>query len=393
MLKTTVFGGLIPKASGIRLPDNAAQIAQDLMPAAAEFRPVADDLTVIANTGHTGAHTIFRLQRDSSGALNTSVGTLSTWRIDDGYVSYARGQVNQDLTERTVKSFDNGSAAPRMIDAQGGDRLLGVPRPAAAPTIAVNVVDEFTSDEKSQGIDEALLYIKNNVAVDMQPVWLGADHPGTSLPGYVDRDNTIDGDPSEAQQLRVFQLASSGGANSGGITDTFTGLGATNYQWVLDPTLGGFYGTAGASPAWATEGRDLWLIPFHAYGMTYSFDTAAMTTTLATMADIPPADGVPLMTTEQVTEVMGMVTTLIGQYDTAAQPKINALKAQVQSLEAMLGGGGAAQVTASIQDFYSSTATQDKLDAAFAQFAEAVWNQALQVHNFVPFTDITGGGA
>jgi hypothetical protein len=316
------------------------------------------------------------------------------WIVKAGEMSFVKAQINDDTTERTYATFDDGSAAPRVYDASDlvTGRLLGVPAPANAPTVTVNVVDEFTTDEKNQGIDAALLYIKNNVAVDMQPVWLGADHPGTSVPGYVDRDNTINGDPDEAQQLRVFQLASSGGANSGGITDTFSDLDATHYQWVLDPTLGGFYGTAGASPAWATENRDLWLVPFHAYGLTYTFNTAAMTTTLAAMAHIPPEDGVPLLTTDQVTEVMGMVTDLVDQYDTQAQPKINALKAQVQSLEAMLGGGGAAQTKAALEGFYADSGTQDILDAAFSNFAEAVWNQAVQVHNYVPYTDITGGG-
>lgn len=392
VIRITNFGGLVPKASARALPDDAAQTAQDLQADTREFRPLNADSTAVANTGINNPKTIHRLARKADGSFNTDMG--SGWIVKAGEMSFVKAQINDDTTERTYATFDDGSAPPRVYDATDlvTGRLLGVPAPTIAPTATVNVVDEFTTDEKNQGIDAALLYIKANVAQDMQPVWVGADHPGVDTPGYVDRDNTINLDPYEAQQLRVFQLASSGGANTGGITDTFASQDASHYQWVLDPTLGGFYGVAGASPGWATAGRDLWLIPFHAYGLKYTFDTAAMTTTLATMAHIPPEDGVPLLSSDQVTAVMSMVTDLIAQYDAGAQPKINAIRAQVQSLVAMLGGGGSAQMKTALEAFYASAGTQATLDTAFSQFAEAVWNQALQVHNYVPFTDITGGG-
>lgn len=142
VLKIENFGGELPSVSPRALPADAAQTNRNLFLAPREFRPLATDLTVAAC--EDGTKTLHRFARGASGEFNTNPAT--GWISSTQERSYVKGQVNDERTERTYFTFDDGSARPRAIDATGADRLLGVPRPASL-TATVNVVDEFTPDE------------------------------------------------------------------------------------------------------------------------------------------------------------------------------------------------------------------------------------------------------
>jgi hypothetical protein len=72
-------------------------------------------------------------------------------------------------------------------------RLLGVPRPASAPTATVNVNDEFTTEERTASIQAAQTYMRNIVAVAMQPLFRGSpsDDPVDYRPGLTPTAGSI----------------------------------------------------------------------------------------------------------------------------------------------------------------------------------------------------------
>ncbi len=152
VLKITNFGGRVPRVSPRALPDGAAQQYRNLLATSVELRPLAGDKTVAAAT--PGAKTLYRLGRDAEGALRG--GDTDGWLTDAADKNHVKGQLNDDATERTVVSWNDGSAAPRVIDAKGADRLLGVPAPASVGVTA-NITDEFTRDEALTWVDDELV--------------------------------------------------------------------------------------------------------------------------------------------------------------------------------------------------------------------------------------------
>lgn len=152
VLKIQSFGGLVPRVSPRALPAGAAQRYENLLATSTELRPLPGDKTVAA--GLAGARTLYRLGRTPAGALRT--GDTDGWLSDVDDKSYVKGQLNDDATERTVVTWNDGAQPPRVIDAKGADRPLGVPAPPQLST-AHNAVDEFTRDEALAWVDEELV--------------------------------------------------------------------------------------------------------------------------------------------------------------------------------------------------------------------------------------------
>lgn len=151
-LKITQFGGQVPRVSPRALPAGAAQRYENLLATSTELRPLPGDKTVAA--GLAGARTLYRLGRTPAGTLRT--GDTDGWLSDVDDKSYVKGQLNDDATERTVVTWNDGAQPPRVIDATGADRLLGVPAPPKL-TLTANVTDEFTRDEALAWVDEELV--------------------------------------------------------------------------------------------------------------------------------------------------------------------------------------------------------------------------------------------
>ena len=151
-LKITQFGGLVPRVSPRALPAGAAQQYENLLATSSELRPLQGDRTVAPAT--PGALTLYRLSRNADGTLRTS--DSAGWITDVADKNYVKGQLNDDATERTVVTWNDGAQPPRVIDAAGADRPLGVPAPPQLST-AHNAVDEFTRDEALAWVDEELV--------------------------------------------------------------------------------------------------------------------------------------------------------------------------------------------------------------------------------------------
>lgn len=152
VLKITNFGGRVPRMSPRALPDGAAQRYENLLATSAELRPLAGDKTVAGAV--PGAKTLYRLGRNADGTLRD--GDTDGWLTDAADKNHVKGQLNDDATERTVVVWNDGAQAPRVIDAKGADRVLGVPAPASI-SVTANIVDEFTREEALAWVDSDLV--------------------------------------------------------------------------------------------------------------------------------------------------------------------------------------------------------------------------------------------
>lgn len=383
-LVTSNFGGLVPKLSARKLPDAASQTASNLTPDTPEFRPIKDDLTVVSASGVTNPKTIYRLQRNSDGTLNENVTSAATWKINAGLRSYARVPLNDDTTERTVMTYDDGSAPARVIDAQGTDRQLGVPAPTDAPECTVTVTEQFSTDDRESLLNQIYQGIVGLVYDASAGVWVGGTRPGTSTPGFMDL-LTIDGENLN-EQVRMFRLTSTGGANTGTVTDGYVGSSAAQYQtWVFDTSMWAGFATSPPSgttwPAWAGANKDHRFIPFIAYGGSITVDAAALRTTLAAII-MPGTVSTPLFTSDQLDDIDDKVDQVMSAMDDAAAPKISQLKSQVDSMHTLLSGGADAAHAAAVAAFYAKTEISDKFDTAILNLAESAWNQAVQANAY-----------
>lgn len=177
VIKIDNFGGELPSVSPRALPANGAQENRNLYLGTSEFRPLAQD-TSVASTAN-GTRTLHRFARDASGNFNTNPST--GWITSTQERSYVKGQINDERTERTYLTFDDGSARPRVIDATGADRLLGVPRPASL-AVSANITDELTSEEASNFLyGEAAEAIR--AAIEASAIDPGPNEPNTRRSG------------------------------------------------------------------------------------------------------------------------------------------------------------------------------------------------------------------
>ncbi|THJ32416.1 hypothetical protein E8K88_12005 [Lampropedia aestuarii] len=147
----TNFGGEIPRVSPRVLPAQAAQLNRNLLATSVEFRPLLGDAHI--QSAPSGALSVYRLARQADGQLRSD--PAQGWLIDASDKSHVKGQVNDDATERTAVSWNAGTQRPRIIDATGADRLLGVPPPPVL-SLTLNEAVQFTREDADLWADETL---------------------------------------------------------------------------------------------------------------------------------------------------------------------------------------------------------------------------------------------
>lgn len=391
VIRVTNFGGLYPRAQPRALPADGAQAASNLLATTREFRPLASDTTVVSASGVSNPLTIFRLQRKADGTLNTDFTSAAAWKTYAAELSFAKGQLNDDLTDRHYYTRNDGSAPPRWLDATGEDRPLGVPAPEAAPAVVVNVVDEFTPDDRGTALDAARQQVLNIVRSNASPVWRGAAHPGTGVDGYADQVSS-NGFAIEnpAVMIRAYRLSGAGGV----ITDSYCAADESQFSWVFDPLLAGHSGPAAAAPAWAGgAGTEHYYLSFSAYGLTYNIDTGAIQTALEAIAMPGTDDGTKLFTSDQVDTMTATLDAYADPDGPVIKPRIDALASAVNSLKALLDGGQQFSLVAQTTAFYSKTDVAAEIDAALANAKEAIWAAADAIARSSLPPDFGGAGS
>ena len=193
VIKINNFGGEVPSLSARALPADKARISYNLYPGVDEFRPLLENKDV-ATVGSSNPLSLFRLDRKPDGTLNDDHAT--GWLTYAGLRSFAKGQINDDLTGRTYYSFDDGSAPPRVMDAgvnpardglaasAAVDKPLGVPAPNA-PKVELLVGDELTPDEYAGVMQIKTAEITQAVRANAAFSLIGTVAVGDSTPGYL----------------------------------------------------------------------------------------------------------------------------------------------------------------------------------------------------------------
>lgn len=389
-IKVTNFGGLYPKASARALPNDGAQAANNMQANITEFRPLNADTTVVANTGITNPLTIFRLQRNSDGSLNTNYASSTNWKTYAADVNLVKGPLNDNTTDRHYLTYNDGSAPPRVIDATGTDRQLGVPAPTVKPAAVVNVVSEFTVENRGLALianrDAAIQIIRSNAS----PTWVGATHPGLTTSGYLDHKASNGFAQDElSQQVRWYRLTGA----SGTVSNSYSGVAADQFGWIFDPALAPFIVQAGSGLSWATAGQYHLGIGFVSYGRAYTLDTATITTQLGALI-MPGTVSTPALTGAQITEVLGRLQAYGDPtLSSTAKAKIDALSAAVDKLKALLDGGARGSIVATTQAFYSKADVAQAVTDAIANAAESIFAAADGVARSSLPADYGGSGA
>jgi hypothetical protein len=145
--KLSAFQGEAPSVSDRALGGSFARVNENLFLPSGEFWPLAQDVRHSACV--PGALTLHRFGRNASGQVVQS--PEAAIRSFAQHLSLVKGQINDEASERTYVTYNDGSAPPRVQDARGNDRLLGVVRPAR-PTVQAQLVDEFTPGEAQNWI-------------------------------------------------------------------------------------------------------------------------------------------------------------------------------------------------------------------------------------------------
>lgn len=315
------FGGLLPAVGERALPANAATAAANLHPGVDEFRPTLADEAVGTTLPLLNPRTIYRMERTALGALQTDI--TQGWLTYAIPTAHARWPLNDDKTERTTVSPLDGSYAPRVIDATGEDRLLGVPQPAA-PTVTLNEGTYFTEDDRENAIDTLRASILSAIKVQLARAKVGATYTADATEGYLETGAETGADPSP-QRYRVYAFD----AREGAMTDPYvTGLTVGDVKWV-QATRKGTWLQADGTPAWmGAAGTWHYAISYHAYGIGYKLSAEA---TLATALD-----AIQYVETDQATDIAAAVADLFDPATKAAQGVIVPLKEAVAKLEAAL---------------------------------------------------------
>jgi hypothetical protein len=376
VIRIKAFGGLVPRSHARELPDDAAQTATNLEAGTREFRPLAEDTTVVSPSGVTDPVTIWRLQRNADGSLNTVFTSSSNWRVSARETSAAKGQLNDDLTDRHYYTYNDAAEPPRWLDATGKDRQLGVPAPTSAPTVVVNEVDEYTPEDRNADLEATRTEVLNAIRTYATAVWRGATHPGTATTGYTDRTTALGFDPEDpGQKVRWYRLSGAGGT----ISDAYSALDDSAFSWVMDPALPTVLGASvTAVAAWAgAAGTPHIGISYPAYGLTYDIDTTSIRTALAAIQMPGQSDvGVKIFTSGQIDTIIDTLDDYADPTGAEVKPKLDALAAAAKSLESLLDGGQRTSLAALTQAFYSKTDVAAEVTTAIENWADLIWTKA-----------------
>lgn len=321
VLRIVNFGGIIPAVAPRALPPNAATSAVNLHAGSQEFRPVLADVTQSSVFDVRNPRTIYRMARDGNGDLNTNPAV--GWRAYEDLTYLARWPSNDNDTERTTVSSSDGSFQPRVIDATGEDRVLGVPQPEK-PTFSITLGDYFTETDRDSAIETLKAQVLAAVKAALQRAKIGATYTADAIEGYLESGPVLDAAPSTLR-ARVYAFD----AENGVMTDAYvTGVAMADVVWVQS-TRKGVWIQADGTPAWmGAAGAWQYAINYAAYGIGYQLVTEASLTTAL--------DALQYIETDQATNIAEVVADLFDPTAAPAQAVIKALQESVQTLEDVL---------------------------------------------------------
>lgn len=374
ILKTNGAGGIFPSASPRALADGAAQVAHNVLASVAELRPLADDVRV-ATINIANPKTLHRFARKADGSFSTDM--RSGWIAREGVVNFVKGQIDDDTTERTYYTFGDGSAPPRVTDATGDDRRLGVPAPSVEPGAQVQAGQYFTPDDRTGAISSIRSDLKLAGAAGVAERWVGIIRPGETTPGLLDASRAQVGIGAD-MALQVFSTTSRNGANNGAMDFSYIGADPAILQWVFDPRLGGVWRTADDSwPSWAGRGIDHWCLPIPAYGRSFIRDADKLVPALRAIKKPGGSSDESLFTESDIVRAVRYVQEqVIDGVDKAVTPLMSQIQSRLDQLRGVFIGGGRSSITANYPAFYAQAYVQQYFSNVCNQFAQNSFQKA-----------------
>ncbi len=250
------FGGIAPSVDPRRLGPAGAQVAENLDLRFGDFRPLKGP----------GAS----VQTVSSGTKSLHRTPSGVWLHSTNDVNYVNGQVNDAASERV---YLTGRVGYPEAWQSGTYRRLGVPKPAAKPTVVQNVVDEYTGEENQAAFESIVSSLVNQIVSLRTPALVGNAMPTTGYLGGVWLANgAVAGLPSTSNQQVNYAIPLSA------VAPTLTATNVVN-AYLLDPSLGGKLITYTSADYWAVTGR------WRSQG--YTVDQTALATWIKTVKKPP----------------------------------------------------------------------------------------------------------
>lgn len=375
IIKIDSFGGELPSVSPRNIGKNGASTAKNLFAPTPEFRPLSTDSTIATTLSNSNPVTLYKTYRSTAGGAANS--ETQGWRSNSVLVNYVKGQIDDDQTERTYYSYNDGVTAPRAFDVAGVDKLLGVPAPDK-PVVVPTYVDEYTVEEDIAARKSIPLAMRQ-AAIDSAIYTAIGNGQSTMVAGaeagWLPHGTSVSAGTLPTTNLGDYAfLVKMTSSPSGGY------VLPTSYQFLSEVGFGGRQVTYGGSVYWA--------IPVTLQGMGYLIDTATLTAGLIAI-DSPnpngPVNGPGYTNPHQLYSdaTCALNAGIIHDWlDVTAEPQkasIAALNsAQTAMFYAMTNYTNDAVNATMVKDFYAKSAVSAELTAAVDLYAARVL-QTLQI--------------
>lgn len=359
------FGGIVPAMSQRALPQDNATQNKALLATAREFRPLLTNVAYASALSVSSPKSIYRMGLTSGGLPNTNpaTGWIAKAAITN-FVPWPRNDVN---TERTSVTDGAGAYAPRVIDNQGADRLLGVP-PPVKPVVTLNVGSYFTEQARINAIATQRADVISALRNSLIEKKLGAVYTNNATPGFL--ENGLETAPPALVLTRYRVHRYSG--FEGTIVDAYTAAVEADVAWLRATGLATWIQATGTPAYMGASGTWHLALSYFAYGSGFELNSAAATTALA---------AVTYLTAGQRAELLSRGTDLFSATAPGAAAVIQPLKLAVAELERIIDTRPPGSLT--------SAASTTSVDAA----REACARQIYAAISFYGGTFTSGAGA
>jgi hypothetical protein len=352
----------------------------------------------------TNPKTIYRLQRKSDGTFNTDMTT--GWIVKSIEMSFVKAQINDDTSERTFATFDDGSSPPWVYDATDTvtGRQLGVPAPTAAPTLVRQPRGAVSTDDRAAAVKAATDYFTTLATTPRCSCPTGSASTAPTQPTTARAQRTTAmstattsdvNDRPVPVQLRVFRL-SAPAAQTTAASATPTTLRPVGLPVGYGPVARGLLPRPRRRalllwPTWAGTNNDHWCVPFTAYAIAYT-RRRGLRAALAGDGDAGRGHAdTAFSDPDQLDEVMTPWAMPEREVDRRrAVPECLEGRSRHDARHARRRR--AAQRAASIAAFYAQTDVSGEISNAKSNLAEALFGIAAREAFYTDFTGFEGGG-
>jgi len=365
-IKIDNFVGEVPAVSPRKLGAAGAQVSLDVHAGTNEFIPLLSDVDKAA--GVAGAQTLFLLERDASGVVSNAATATTTWKVHGKLLSYARCQIKDNKTARTVRSYDDVDQAPEILTATatGTTKLLGVPTPTVAPLVKLIASEEFTADDRVALVTERVKALVSVVRAQAAINKIGLSTPDT---GYLDSTSWAPG-----YFTRVYEVD---GRGSKTVINAYSaGMALDSFAWVGD--AGGFQAVSTpVNAAWQMADKWHECLKFRAYTNGFTLNTTTLAAALGAVNRLAEAE-IPLkrlLTSAEASELAGKLGAYANPKGTEIGSTVASFNAALERLKSLLSGTAAVDAADWVTFFAASADAKAKLKAAIDNFANGVAQQ------------------